>query len=50
MLMMKSKSLADFVTKKSGGEGVMVEVAKYVLKSKGMYNLVFKKMKKYIYM
>ena len=43
------KKLADFITKKSGGEGVMVEVAKYVLKSKGIYDQVFKKMKKYIY-
>ena len=37
------KELADFVTEKSGGEGVMVEVAKYVLKSKGIYNQVFEK-------
>ena len=37
------KELADFVTKKYGGEGVMVEVAKYVLKSKGIYDQVFKK-------
>ena len=43
------KELANFVTKKSGGEGVMVEVAKYVLKSKGIYNQIFEKMKKYIY-
>ena len=43
------KKLADFVTKKSGGEGVMVEVAKYVLKSKGIYNQIFEKMKQYIY-
>ena len=43
------KSLADFVTEKSGGQGVMVEVAKYVLKSKGIYNQVFSQMKKYIY-
>ena len=43
------KSLADFVTEKSGGQGVMVEVAKYVLKSKGIYDQVFSQMKKYIY-
>ena len=43
------KELADFVTKKSGGEGVIVEVAKYLLKSKGIYNQVFNKMKKNIY-
>ena len=43
------KSLADFVTEKSGGQGVMVEVAKYILKSKGIYNQVFSQMKKYIY-
>ncbi len=43
------KELADFVTKKSGGEGVLVEIVKYILKSKGIYDNVFEKMRKDIY-
>ena len=31
------KEYADFITKKSGGEGVLVEIAQYLLKSKGIY-------------
>jgi len=43
------KECADFITKKSGGEGVLVEVAQYLLKSKGIYEHIFKKMRKEIY-
>jgi len=43
------KEFADFVTQKSGGEGVLVEVAQYLLKSKGIYGSVFKKMRNEIY-
>ena len=43
------KEFADFVTKKSGGEGVLVEVAQYLLKSKGVYEHIFEKMRKEIY-
>ena len=43
------KEYADFVTEKSGGEGVLVEIVKYLLKSKGIYNDVFKRMRKEIY-
>ena len=44
-----SKDLADFVTDKSGGQGVLVEVVKYILKSKGIYDSIFQKMRKDIY-
>jgi len=43
------KEFADFITQKSGGEGVLVEVAQYLLKSKGIYEHVFKKMRNEIY-
>ena len=43
------KDLADFVTDKSGGQGVLVEVVKYILKSKGIYDSIFQKMRKDIY-
>ena len=43
------KEFADFVTQKSGGEGVLVEVAQHLLKSKGIYDHVFKKMRNEIY-
>ncbi len=43
------KDFADYVTAKCGGQGVIVEVAQYLLKSKGIYDQVFNKMKKYIY-
>lgn len=43
------KELADFVTKKSGGQGVLVEIVQYLLKSKGIYDDVFNKMRKHIY-
>ena len=43
------KEYADFITKKSGGEGVLVEIAQYLLKSKGVYERVFEKMRNEIY-
>ena len=43
------KEYADFITKKSGGQGVLVEIAKYILKSKGIYDTVFERMRKEIY-
>tara|TARA_Y100001970_G_scaffold183971_1_gene223734 strand:- start:1662 stop:2201 length:540 start_codon:yes stop_codon:yes gene_type:complete len=43
------KELADFVTKKSGGQGVLVEIVQHVLKSKGIYDDIFNKMRKHIY-
>ena len=43
------KDLADFVTDKSGGQGVLVEVVKYILKSKGIYDSIFQKISKDIY-
>ncbi len=43
------KEYADFITKKSGGQGVLVEIAKYILKSKGIYDAVFERMRKEIY-
>jgi len=43
------KELADFVTIKSGGQGVLVEIVKYILKSKGIYNSVFEKMRTQVY-
>ena len=43
------KEYADFITKKSGGEGVLVEIAQYLLKSKGIYERVFEKMRNELY-
>ena len=43
------KDLADFVTNKSGGQGVLVEIVKHILKSKGIYDSIFQKMRKDIY-
>lgn len=43
------KEIADFVTKKSGGQGVLVEIVQYLLKSKDIYDDVFNKMRKNIY-
>jgi len=43
------KEFADFITEKSGGEGVLVEVAQHILKSKGIYEDIFKKMRNEIY-
>ena len=38
-----------FITTKKGGAGILVEVVQYVLKSKGIYDDVFNKMRKEIY-
>ena len=43
------KKEADFITHTSGGNGVLVEVVKYLLKSKDMYNDILKKMRREIY-
>ena len=43
------KEVSDIVTNKSGGEGVLVEVAQNLLKAKGIYDKVFEKMRKEIY-
>ena len=43
------KELANYVTIKSGGQGVLVEVVQNLLKAKGIYDDIFKKMKKHIY-
>ena len=43
------KDTADYVTKKSGGKGVMVEIAQDILKSKGIYNKIFEEMRSKIY-
>ena len=43
------KESADFITQKSGGEGVLVEVVQYILKSKGIHDKVFNKMRTEIY-
>ena len=43
------KELADFVTIKSGGQGVLVEIVKHILKSKGIYNSIFEKMRTQVY-
>jgi len=43
------KEFADFVTQKSGGQGVLVEIAQHLLKSKGIYEDIFKKMRNEIY-
>ena len=43
------KDASDIVTNKSGGEGVLVEVAQNLLKAKGIYDKVFEKMRREIY-
>ena len=43
------KEYADFITKKSGGQGVLVEIVKHILKSKNLYDAVFERMRKEIY-
>ena len=39
----------DFITEKSGGEGVLVEITRYLLKSKGIYKKTLLKMRNEIY-
>ena len=43
------KEVADFVTKKSGGEGVLVEIVKHLLIAKKIYQDTLKKMRTNIY-
>ena len=43
------KDQADFITEKSGGEGVLVEITRYLLKSKGIYKQTLLKMRNEIY-
>ena len=43
------REIADFVTEKYGGTGVLIEVVKYLLKSKGVYSEVLKIMRREIY-
>ena len=40
---------ADFTTNKSGGTGVLVEIVKYLLQSKGLYHKTLLKMREQIY-
>jgi len=43
------KDISDYITKKSGGEGVLREVVELILKEKGIYNDALEKMEKKIY-
>jgi len=43
------KEVADFITKKSGGEGVLVEIVKHLLIAKNIYQDTLKKMRTNIY-
>ena len=43
------KDQADFITEKYGGAGVLVEITRYLLKSKGIYNQTLLKMRNQIY-
>ena len=43
------KDISDYITQKSGGEGVLREVVELILKEQDIYEEVFKKMKKRIY-
>jgi len=43
------KEVADFITKKSGGEGVLVEIVKHLLIAKDIYQDTLKKMRTNIY-
>ncbi len=43
------KDISDYITKKSGGEGVLREVVELILKEKEVYNETLEKMKKKIY-
>ena len=43
------KDIADYITEKSGGEGVLREVVELILKEQEIYNDVLEKMKKKIY-
>jgi len=43
------KDISDYITKKSGGDGVLREVVELILKQKGIYDNVLEEMKKKIY-
>jgi len=43
------KDISDYITAKSGGEGVLREVVELILKEKGIYDQMLEKMKKKIY-
>ena len=43
------KDIADYITKKSGGEGVLREVVELILIKQGIYDKMIDKMKKKIY-
>jgi len=43
------KDISDYITEKSGGEGVLREVVELILKEKNIYNETLEKMKSKIY-
>ena len=43
------KDISDYITEKSGGDGVLREVVDLILKEQGIYNQILEKMKKKIY-
>ena len=43
------KDISDYITKKSGGEGVLREVVELILEEQGIYQDTLEKMKKKIY-
>ena len=43
------KEVADVITIKSGGQGVLREVVEYILNEKGIYNQILETMRKEIY-
>lgn len=43
------KNIADYVTMKKGGEGVLLEVVELILINQGKFDMIIKKMKKDIY-
>lgn len=43
------KDVADYITEKSGGEGVLREAVEFILNEKGIYSEMLKKMEKKIY-
>ena len=43
------KDISDYITEKSGGEGVLREVIELILKEQGLYNKMLERMEKKIY-
>ena len=43
------KDISDYITEKSGGEGVLREVVELILKEQGLYEKMLEKMRKKIY-